>query len=135
MNDLVPAEEAALARGAGLAPVGRYDKAKSPQFAELCQQAAKGPKYHLDDEIGLIRGYLAKLVTAMDDGESLKPKDLASILSNLRETLKQAAEFEGLVSIERVKSWAAALICIIREEVKDEEIVANISRRAARHSI
>jgi hypothetical protein len=129
-----PAENGGMAQA--LAPAGRYQKVKERTFGEVCQDAEKGPKFHLDDEIALIRSYLAQIVDEMEKGKTrLSAKQFNDTLRNLRETLKQAAEHEGLVSVKQVRAWAASFMAIIREEVKDEDVVNRIQRRAARAAI
>lgn len=59
-----------------------------------------------------------------------KSKEIETIAKALRETLKQAAEFEGMIPILKVREWARAFMRIVREEVKDDSIIERIRTRA-----
>lgn len=151
---------------ARLAPAGRYDSVKSRKFKDICLDASKGHKFNLDDEIEVLRGHLATLVSALapdDDqlltdslflrlthatGENEKPaftereareivkrfdsfgkvKEFATLTKEVRETLAQAAEFDQMMPAARVKRFLAACFGVIRQEAKDEKLVARIAR-------
>lgn len=128
-----------------LQPAGRYQKAQE-KFRDIAERATIGEKYVLDDEIHAIRTQLAilieklgpnsapddddpKVVAAWAAGHQSDQRALSALLKELRESLEASARFEGQVSILRVKSWAAGLMRIIREEVKDDGICQRISAR------
>jgi hypothetical protein len=139
---LVPANRA---DSQSLHPAGRY-KAAQEKFRDVAARASVGEKYGMDDEIHAIRTQLAMLIERLgpdsmpdtDDDKVLRSwaaarsgdqKALTALLKELREILEVSARFEGQVSILRVKSWAAGLMRIIRDEVKDDGICQRISSR------
>jgi len=136
---------ARLADSQSVRPAGRYREAQE-KFRTVAERASIGEKYALDDEIHAIRTQLAILIERLgpenapdtDNEKVLRAwaaarygdqKALAALLKELREILEASARFEGQVSIMRVKSWAAGLMRIIRDEVKDDGICQRISSR------
>jgi len=146
--------------GRRLQAIGRYKKATSRKFRELCAQVDEGPTFSLIDEVETLRTMLANLLSVLcpdDDDlatdnlylrllESKFPiqqakqictcvdafgstKDITLVMKELRETLKMAAEFEGMIPAARVRAFVAEFLRVVKEEVKDDKIVERIGRK------
>jgi len=58
--------------------------------------------------------------------------ELQKVLRALRETLEASAKFEQMLSLERVRTFLATCLQVIRQEVKDENVVKAVAARIAR---
>lgn len=124
-----PLAPLSLGSKTGLSPAGHYKKHMGTSFRDICQDVQDGPKYNLDDEIVLVKGLIVQLIKKMDEGE-VRTHEITSVIKTLRETLKQAAEFEGMYPVNRLKAWAVQFMRIVREEVKDDAVIQRITARA-----